>query len=69
MHYALLIKLKDIEIPIFDEYKFLGAIFDRKLTFIPHMKYLKTNPPQPNNYYEWSPTQNGERTDKRNPYH
>ena len=28
-------------IPIVDEAKFLGVIFDRKLSFIPHIKYLK----------------------------
>ena len=36
-----LIKLGDTEIPVVDEYQFLGVIFDRKLTFIPHIKYLK----------------------------
>ena len=42
MHDDPLIKLEDTEIPVVDEYKFLGVIFDRKLTFIPHLKYLKT---------------------------
>ena len=28
-------------IPVFEESKFLGMIFDRKLSFIPHIKYLK----------------------------
>ena len=28
-------------IPVVDEPKFLGVIFDRKLSFIPHIKYLK----------------------------
>ena len=28
-------------IPVVDEAKFLGVIFDRKLAFIPHIKYLK----------------------------
>ena len=41
MHNDLLIKLEDTEIPVVDEYKFLGVIFNRKLTFIPHIKYLK----------------------------
>ena len=31
-----LIKLEDTEIPVVDEYKFLGVIFDWKLTFIFH---------------------------------
>ena len=29
-----------------DEYKFLGIIFDRKFTFIPHIKYLKNKSTQ-----------------------
>ena len=28
-------------IPVVDDFKFLGQIFDRKLSFIPHIKYLK----------------------------
>ena len=28
-------------IPVVQEYKYLGLIFDKKLTFIPHIKYLK----------------------------
>ena len=35
------LKLSGIEIPVVDEYRFLGIIFDKKLTFIPHLKYLK----------------------------
>ena len=42
MHNDPLIKLGDTKIPVVDEYKFLGVIFDRKLTFIPYIKYLKT---------------------------
>ena len=30
-----------MEIPVVDQYKFLGIIFDRKLSFIPHIYYLK----------------------------
>ena len=33
-------------IPVVDEAKFLGVIFDRKLLFIPHIKYLKAKMPQ-----------------------
>ena len=29
-------------IPLVDQFKFLGVIFDRKLSFIPHIKYIKT---------------------------
>ena len=43
MHNDPLIKLEDKEIPVINEYKYLGVIFDRKLSFISHMKYLKTN--------------------------
>ena len=35
------LKLEKTEIPVVDEYKFLMLIFDKKLTFIPHLKYLK----------------------------
>ena len=28
-------------IPVVDDIKFLGIIFDRKLSFMPHIKYLK----------------------------
>ena len=41
MHNDPLIRLEDTEIPVVDEYKFLGVIFDRKLTFLYHIKYLK----------------------------
>ena len=36
------LKIDDFEIPVVNEYKFLGIIFDKKkLSFIPHIKYLK----------------------------
>ena len=28
-------------IPVVEETKFLGVIFDRKLSFVPHLKYVK----------------------------
>ena len=28
-------------IPVVEDFKFLGVLFDRKLSFIPHIKYLK----------------------------
>ena len=36
-------KLDGVEIPVVDQYydKFLGVIFDRKLSFIPHINYWK----------------------------
>ena len=36
------LKLDNSETPVVDEYKFLGMIIDKKLSFIPHLKYLKT---------------------------
>ena len=36
------LKLDHSEILVVDEYKFLGIIFDQKLTSIPRLKYLKT---------------------------
>ena len=33
--------LRNRLIPVVEEAKFLGVIFDRKLSFIPHLKYLR----------------------------
>ena len=49
MHFCQLGKVHDDHvlildgqpIPVVEETKFLGAIFDKKLTFIPHIKELK----------------------------
>ena len=41
MHNDPVLKIDDSEIPVINEYRFLGVIFDKKLSFIPHMKYLK----------------------------
>ena len=38
------------EISVVDEYKSLGVLFDKKLTFIPCNKFFKKNPPKPNNF-------------------
>ena len=35
------LKLNKVNIPVVTECKFLGVIFDSKLSFIPHIKYLK----------------------------
>ena len=35
------LKLDGSEIPVVNQYKFLGIIFDKKLSFIPHIQ--KTN--------------------------
>ena len=35
------LQLDGSPIPVVEEFKFLGLIFDRKLSFIPHIKYLK----------------------------
>ena len=42
MHDDPVLKLDGTEIPVVDQYKFLGIIFDKKLSFIPHIKYLKS---------------------------
>ena len=36
------LKLYDTVIPLVEQFKFLGVFFDRKLSFIPHIKYIKT---------------------------
>ena len=41
MHNDPLLKIDDSEIPVVNKYKFLGIIFDKKLSFIPRIKYLK----------------------------
>ena len=41
LHNDPILKLDGVEIPVVDQYKFLGVIFDRKLRFIPHINYLK----------------------------
>ena len=41
MHNNPTLKLDDSEIPVVSQYKFLGIIFDQKLSFIPHIQYIK----------------------------
>ena len=41
LHNDPVLKLDGVEIPVVDQYKFLGVIFDKKLSFIPHIHYLK----------------------------
>ena len=41
MHNDPKLKLDDSEIPVVNQYKFLGIIFDQKLSFNPHIQYLK----------------------------
>ena len=36
-----LLTLNDSPIPVMEEVKFLGLVFDRKLTFLPHLWFLK----------------------------
>ena len=40
-HYDLVLHLYGLPIPVVEESKFLGILFDRKLSFIPDIKYLK----------------------------
>ena len=64
MHNDPVIKLEESEIPVLDEYKFLGVIFGKKLTFIYYIKYLEPNASEPNSPYVWLLIENGELTDK-----
>ena len=41
LHNDPVLKLDGVEIPVVDQYKFLGVIFDKKLSFIPHINHLK----------------------------
>ena len=56
------LKLNDVEIPVVDDYKFLGIIFYKKLTFIPHLKYLKMKCNKHCSCCMWWPTKNEELT-------
>ena len=42
LHRDLVLKTDHTEISIVEHYKYLGIIFDRKLSFISHIKYLRT---------------------------
>ena len=39
--HSVFISVSCMMIPVVEESKFLGILFDRKLSFIPHIKYLK----------------------------
>ena len=41
MHNNPTLNLDGSEIPVIDQYKFLSVIFDKKLSFIPYIQYLK----------------------------
>ena len=40
-HNDPVLKLDGVEIPVVDQYKFLGVIFDKKLSFIPRINYFR----------------------------
>ena len=42
LHNDPVLKLDGVEIPVVYHYKFLGVIFDRKLSFIPYINHLKS---------------------------
>ena len=42
LHLHPVLKIDHTEIPVVEHYTFLGVIFDRKLSFILHIKYLRT---------------------------
>ena len=41
LHHEPTLTLHGLAIPVVQEYKFIGVIFDNKLSFIPHIKYVK----------------------------
>ena len=43
LHNDPCLKLERTEIPVVKEHKSLGLVFDKKLTFIPHLKYLRSS--------------------------
>ena len=43
LHNDPCLKLERTEIPVVNEHKFLGLVFDKKLTFIPHLNYLRSS--------------------------
>ena len=40
-HNDPVLKLDGVEIPVVEQYEFFGVIFDKKLSLIPHINYLK----------------------------
>ena len=40
-HNGTVLTFDGTPIPVYEENKFLGVVFDRKLSFIPHIKQLK----------------------------
>jgi len=45
--------LNGTQIPVVEQAKFLGLIFDRKLTFVPHLSYLRQKYMKALNLCEW----------------
>ena len=72
MHFCQLRKAHDdpvltldgTPIPVVEETKFLGVIFDKKLTFIPHIKKLKAKCQKALDLLELLPIPTGEQTEK-----
>ena len=42
LHLDPVLKLDNTKIPVVDQYKYFGVMFNHKLSFIPHIKYLRT---------------------------
>jgi len=40
VHADPVLLLNGMQVPVVEQAKFLGLIFDRKLTFVPHLRYL-----------------------------
>ena len=51
-------------IPVVEETKFLGVIFDRRLSFVPHLKYVKKKGLKVLNIFKLLATLNGELTER-----
>ena len=63
-HNDPILTLDGTPIPVVEENKFLGVIFDRKLSFIPHTKQLKAKCQKAFDYYELLPILTEERIAK-----
>ena len=53
------LKLYGQQLPVEEQVKFLGLFFDKKLSFIPHIKYMKDSVGKHYNYYELYPARIG----------
>ncbi|GFV21142.1 reverse transcriptase domain-containing protein [Trichonephila clavipes] len=59
------IHIGNIQIPVVSEVRFLGVIFDSKLTFLPHVLYLRKKCERSLNILKYYQTPYGERIEYR----